>query len=272
MDEYWSPFVLAGLAVIAGAVLLLLERIWPADRSQRPLKRQTPKTDLGYWMITPLTRWLARAIALGVIASGLWIFGSSRSLDDLDYGWGPAGQLPLWSQAIGIALIGDLTFYWVHRLLHTHLWRVHAIHHSMDPVDTIGYARVHPLDDVLTHVAMSVVPLALGFAPMAVAPVIPLFGLHVWACHANLRWTYGFVGRWLIVSPAFHRWHHTSDPEYLDRNFGGLFVIWDRLFGTYHFPQDKPPSRIGIHGRMPTSLLGQLLYPFRQKGSEREKR
>jgi len=263
LGEYWPPFVLIAIAIVAAFVLLLLERIWPADRLNLSFDRPHLSTDLGYWLVTPFfTRWLSRAAALAVLALGLWAFGSTLSLRDLNHGWGPARDLPLWCQAIGIILIGDLTFYWVHRLLHARLWSIHAIHHSMNPVDTIGYARVHPLDDVITHVAMAVFPIALGFGPIAVAPIIPIFGLHVWLCHANVRWAYGFLGRWLIVSPAFHRWHHTSEPEHLDKNFAGLFVFWDRLFGTYHFPQDSPPKEVGVHDAMPTSLLGQLRYPF----------
>jgi sterol desaturase/sphingolipid hydroxylase (fatty acid hydroxylase superfamily) len=89
----------------------------------------------------------------------------------------------------------------------------------------------------------------------------------LWAIviHANIRWTFGPL-RHVIATPAFHRWHHTSASEGLDKNFGGLFLFWDRLFGTLYMPEGEQAQRFGIaDGRMPGSFFGQLAWPFRRR-------
>jgi sterol desaturase/sphingolipid hydroxylase (fatty acid hydroxylase superfamily) len=55
--------------------------------------------------------------------------------------------------------------------------------------------------------------------------------------HSQLDWNFGFVGRWILVSPAAHRLHHSGDPKHFGKNFGNSFIFWDRLFGTYHPPE-----------------------------------
>jgi sterol desaturase/sphingolipid hydroxylase (fatty acid hydroxylase superfamily) len=82
-----------------------------------------------------------------------------------------------------------------------------------------------------------------------------------------VSWTYGPL-RYVFASPAFHRWHHTSEEEGLDKNFAGLFPFIDVIFGTFYMPVERQPQRFGIlHNDVPEGLLGQLVYPFR--GRER---
>jgi len=65
--------------------------------------------------------------------------------------------------------------------------------------------------------------------------------------HSDFDWTYGWIGRWLLMSPGMHKVHHSNNPEHFNKNLGNLFVIWDRLFGTY---QDVPsqPVALGLLG------------------------
>lgn len=80
--------------------------------------------------------------------------------------------------------------------------------------------------------------------------------------HSNVNWDFGPL-RWVFVSPLYHRWHHTTEAEGLDKNFAGTFPIWDVLFGTAHFPR-REPTRFGVnHEAPPETLPGQLVYPFR---------
>jgi sterol desaturase/sphingolipid hydroxylase (fatty acid hydroxylase superfamily) len=69
----------------------------------------------------------------------------------------------------------------------------------------------------------------------------------------------------VIVSPAFHQWHHTRQAESRDKNFAGLLSFWDVLFGTYYFPAGRLPEDFGIDdASFPGHLVGQLAYPFRR--------
>ena len=73
---------------------------------------------------------------------------------------------------------------------------------------------------------------------------------------------FGKLG-WLIASPKFHRWHHTSEEEGLDKNFSGLFPWIDMLFNTYYMPKDSLPRRFGLKDdHVPDGFWRQLLYPF----------
>jgi sterol desaturase/sphingolipid hydroxylase (fatty acid hydroxylase superfamily) len=69
----------------------------------------------------------------------------------------------------------------------------------------------------------------------------------------------------VVASPRFHRWHHTSEQEGLDRNFAGLFPWLDALFGTLYMTKDEVPRQFGVVGEsIPTGLWRQLLYPWRK--------
>jgi sterol desaturase/sphingolipid hydroxylase (fatty acid hydroxylase superfamily) len=72
----------------------------------------------------------------------------------------------------------------------------------------------------------------------------------------------------VIATPAFHRWHHTSQAEGLDRNFGGLFLFWDRLFRTLYLPSGQQAQRFGLFGEViPDSFLRQLAWPITRRQS-----
>jgi sterol desaturase/sphingolipid hydroxylase (fatty acid hydroxylase superfamily) len=105
--------------------------------------------------------------------------------------------------------------------------------------------------------------LALGFAPVAVAGIVPVLTLMAILVHANVDWDWGPL-RPVVVSPRFHRWHHTDEAEARDKNFAGLLPLWDILFGTYYMPRAQRPTRFGTLTPVPRGLFGQLVFPFRR--------
>jgi sterol desaturase/sphingolipid hydroxylase (fatty acid hydroxylase superfamily) len=85
--------------------------------------------------------------------------------------------------------------------------------------------------------------------------------------HANLNWTYGPL-RFVFASPVFHRWHHTTQAEGLDKNFASTFPVLDVLFGTFYMPPGRLPEKFGCGDpEFPEDLLGQFFYPFALKRS-----
>jgi sterol desaturase/sphingolipid hydroxylase (fatty acid hydroxylase superfamily) len=259
--------VVAGL-LLAAAVLGPLERLRPALKGQRVLRRGF-RTDLGYWFFTPLvTRALTRAAvvaAVVLLALRAGVPLDREHLRAFAEGSGRAIQAqPLWLQALEVLLLGDLVGYGMHRLFHRgRLWRFHAIHHSSRDVDWLSSVRLHPVNDVLTKLAQVVPFVLLGFAPAVLAGYAPFLTFHALLLHANLPWTFGPL-RYVVSSPAFHRWHHTTEAEGLDKNFAGLFPFIDVVFGTFHMPQGRRPERFGIlDDDVPPGLLRQLAYPFR---------
>ena len=200
-------------------------------------------------------------------------------LDLLDCPWvaivivAMVAQQPFAVQLIELLVIGDLLGSLSHRLFHSRiLWKFHAIHHSAVDVDWLAATRLHPVNEILTRV-FQVIPLyLLGFRGAPLAAGAPILAFYAIFLHANLRWDFGPL-RYVIASPAFHRWHHTSEEEGLDRNFAGLFPWIDLLFGTFYMPRGVQPRRFGVAGeRIPPTLIGQLAYPFRRSHSLRAMR
>jgi sterol desaturase/sphingolipid hydroxylase (fatty acid hydroxylase superfamily) len=179
-------------------------------------------------------------------------------------GFGPLSRLPLWLQAIVILVLGDFIGYWMHRAFHgRRLWRFHAIHHSSVDLDWLSAVRLHPVNDALMRIAGTLPLLALGLAPAAVVGVVPVLTVMAIVVHANVTWDWGPL-RSVVASPRFHRWHHTDETQARDKNFAGLFPLWDILFGTYYMPRQSLPSSFGAGEHIPEGLWGQLLFPFRR--------
>lgn len=124
--------------------------------------------------------------------------------------------------------------------------------------------RLHPLNDVLARLAQVLPLFLLGFPPALLAAYVPFLTFHALLLHANLAWDFGPL-RYLISSPVFHRWHHTSEAEGLDKNFAGLFPFIDAAFGTLYLPKGRQPSAFGVlNEAVPEGFLSQLGYPFRR--------
>ena len=123
--------------------------------------------------------------------------------------------------------------------------------------------RVHPLNEALTRTAQALPFVLLGFSPAVLAAYAPLLTFHAILLHANLRWDFGPL-RYVISSPAFHRWHHADEAQARDRNFAGLLPLWDWLFGTLYLPRGAHPQSFGIQGgSIPAGWFAQLVHPFR---------
>ena len=253
--------------IILSVVFGLLERFTPSIRGQKTI-RNGFFTDLVYWFFTPLvTKTLTRASELVVVLAVMHHLGLaiSRSGVEQFVQWHrPTFEhWPLWLQGFAVLLLADLIGYWTHRMFHGRLlWRFHAVHHASKELDWLSSVRLHPVNDVVSKVAVVIPLLLIGFDRRAIAPILPVLTLWAIAIHANVSWTFGPL-RYLVATPAFHRWHHTSQDEGLDTNFAGLFPFWDLIFGTFHVPRNRVPTQFGVVGdAVPDGFFRQMLYPF----------
>jgi sterol desaturase/sphingolipid hydroxylase (fatty acid hydroxylase superfamily) len=260
-----------GGLVVAFVVLALLfrviEGICPAIRTQ-PRWRRDSRTDLVYWFFTalvtkPFTR-IAIATAVVLLA---WRAGVPLDRESVQafVARQRTSALPPAVQIIAILLIGDFIAYWTHRLFHARrVWRFHAVHHGSTQVDWLSSVRLHPVNDLVAKTAQSLPLLLMGFDYTLLAAYVPFLTFYAIFLHANVPWTFGPL-RYVVASPSFHRWHHTSQAEGLDKNFAGLLPFWDLVFGTFYMPKGRQPEAFGITGEaVPEGLVGQLLYPFRR--------
>lgn len=258
----WPTALSAVLGFVAFAVVLAPAE-WFCGRRNGP--RRGLRTDLLFWVFTPVVGKACTFAAVTAVVSALMSL-TGRELDVTSAaGWGAVGRQPLWLQALEAVVLCDFIFYWLHRVFHTtRLWPVHAVHHSPEHLDWLSAMRFHPVNDVVSRVCQAVPLVLLGFAPVAVLAAVPVIVVFVVVTHADVPWTWGPL-KHVFVSPVYHHWHHSSEPEALDTNFAGVLVLWDWLFGTKYLPADRLPAVYGVAGeRTPTGFLGLLAYPFRR--------
>jgi sterol desaturase/sphingolipid hydroxylase (fatty acid hydroxylase superfamily) len=193
-------------------------------------------------------------VGLGVLARAAVPSAAREAIADQ-----PAG-----AQAIEVLLIAGVAGYWAHRMTHTVpvLWRFHKVHHSIQQMDWLAAARLHPIDSVFTR-TITVLPIfALGFTRAALGGFLAFTTFQAIFIHANVRLTFGPL-RWLVATPEFHHWHHANEPDAYNTNFAGEFPWLDALFGTLYLPKGRMPARYGIDDQVPDGYLRQLAWPLR---------
>ena len=212
---------------------------------------------------------ITRVVRIGLLVLAASVFFGIKDADDLiafyNNGHGPLATLPLWVQGLLFLIVSDFLLYWTHRMFHGGgFWKYHAVHHSSEEIEWISAARFHPVNLFLGTVAVDVLLLVAGISPNVMLWVGPFTIFHSAFVHANLNWTLGPF-KYVIATPVFHRWHHTSLEEGGDTNFSGTFPVWDILFGTFRMPVGVLPENYGVDDQeFPQGITGQLAYPFRQ--------
>jgi sterol desaturase/sphingolipid hydroxylase (fatty acid hydroxylase superfamily) len=262
----------AGRAELAAPLLVVLvvatgicERVWPAER--RPLLARGHVQDACYLalhalVVIPLMTLLSVGAATLLDRYASWI--ELRSTQS----W------PLWLVVPLTVVAMDAANWLAHFADHRlgFLWRFHALHHSQEELSVLTSFRAHPLMHT-TGFFLAAIPVVVLMPTRAIAPVL----ITVYVCigtlqHANLRWTFGPLG-WVIVSPAYHRFHHATDVQHL--NLGVVLTVWDVLAGRARFPaRGDATGRTGLDGRpVPVEqgstarpalhlMAGQLIEPF----------
>ena len=174
------------------------------------------------------------------------------------------GQQPLVLQVTAAIFIGDLCFYFVHRLLHTvpWLWRFHAIHHSSTHIDWLATVRVHPFEQILTKACQMIPLYFLGFSSEALAIYIIFSSAIAFFIHANIRIKFPIL-KWIIATPEFHHWHHDRYPQINPQNLAVQLPIFDYIFGTLYMPKDKQTQSYGTKLITKTNYFNHLVYPFK---------
>lgn len=170
---------------------------------------------------------------------------------------------------VGLAIfwvVGDLAMYWWHRLQHSnrYLWALHSVHHSQEELNLFTASRRHPVENLMLDVIIFflIFNLILGIPTQGWLPLAALITCVTAIQHAQLDWRFGPLYR-VLVSPRFHGFHHSAEPEHLNANYGFLLSVWDYLFDTA-VPEQPRPKRYGVDGiDFHESLWDQLVTPFR---------
>lgn len=141
----------------------------------------------------------------------------------------------------------DFQGYWVHRWSHeiNFLWNRHIIHHSSEEFN-LSCALRQSISTIVNYFTILLLPAALlGVPPMVIAVIGPVHLFLQYWYHTQLIGKMGIL-EYLIVTPSQHRVHHAINPEYMDKNYGQVFNIWDRMFGSFQEELPDVPPVYGI--------------------------
>lgn len=216
------------LAVPFFFVLIGLELAWAKKRGARVYRFNDAVTDLSCGITSQIVLLAWAATQLAIYA---WLYERARLVT----------IAPAWIAWI-VAFVGvDFLYYWWHRLSHevNLLWAAHVVHHQSEDYNLAVALR----QSVITNwtVLPFYLPLALvGVPTLAFATMVAISTLYQFWIHTQL------VGRmrgpldWIFNLPSHHRVHHAINPPYLDKNYGAILIVWDRLFGTYADEEETP--------------------------------
>jgi sterol desaturase/sphingolipid hydroxylase (fatty acid hydroxylase superfamily) len=214
-----------------GVAIWLVSLIWP-------MRRFATRAEVGWDVFAALC-----AVAFAWVAA----VSLDRATDwislALDVWYAVIEELPLWVVAPAYVVLADLGAYWAHRALHTRvLWSTHAWHHSPRNLYWLAGLRGSPV-----HILVLIAPYFLAFMlfPFEAAFIVSVALATLDAgnqhlIHSNLKLPFPGLLERVFVTPRYHFVHHNAKIEVANSNYGFVFSIWDRLFGTYTDPETIP--------------------------------
>jgi len=257
-----AAFQLAVLMV----VFTIVECGWPASRAHKWWRRPL-LVDLCAWLIHPLSISVGITLASEFTNTLFAAHPNEGFWFSLLIFRGHVAALSSIVQITMAVVAADFLSYWIHRAYHRFplLWTFHVVHHTSEELDWLSTSRLHPVSQIANTVAVGVVLLAAGLSITAVIAANIFIGAAALLAHANVNWTFGPL-RHLVVSPLFHQWHHAriddGDHRHGVGNFGAVFSVWDRLFGTWSLSASRRPARFGVEGAPAATIAGLILHPM----------
>lgn len=226
--EFAAHGLLLEIIEVTGLAFLLAlvsETVWDVVRGNRASLRET----FANAAIAIVSAVLERTAYGLVFIVGLLI-AEPFALFDVPTGW--------WTIPLAI-LVADFTYYWMHRCEHTVrlFWANHAVHHSSPEFNFSTALRISWIDALVSWLFF--VPMVLiGFSAVeTIVGMIVGLAYQSWI-HTEKIGKLGWLDG-IFNTPSVHRVHHGTNPQYIDRNFGGILIVWDRLFGTYQRENEK---------------------------------
>lgn len=231
-----------------------LEKIFPKYRDQVILRKEW-RLDLVYFVTNHLL--ITMIVLLGNYAVQGFQWAISMSLQQY------IQSLSFAIQFIIAVLVADFVFYWQHRIFHKVkiLWPFHAVHHSVETMDWLAGSRAHIVHSIIERVAVVIGLHLIGVEKTVLDAYIIFAAIQSITNHSNLGIPWGPI-KYILVTPQYHHWHHSSERPALDTNFAAHTTIFDRMFGSYHFPEEHWPAHYGTTKRLPRTFFSQLLHPF----------
>ena len=241
--------------VISAALFIFIEKVFP-KYTEQVIARPEWKLDMVYFVINHLLITVLLLVA-NYFFTHVFSWAISESLQT------KIQSLPLIIQVVILIITADFVLYWSHRFYHEvpGLWKIHAIHHSVEYMDWLAGSRNHILQTFSDRI-FAIIPLYLiGPDKAAIDIYISFAAFQAVYVHANVNIPVGYL-RYILVTPKFHHWHHSSQKPAIDTNYSVHTPLFDVIFKTYHMPKLHWPSHYGTVPRLPRTFLKQLMYPI----------
>lgn len=214
-------------------ILMAAEFLWGHYRGKQTYRLNDTVNSLSMGLLSRVVELVRFGSAAYVISSAV-TWAGVQSVD--------TGPLWVWVAAF---VAYDFFYYWKHRMGHEWriLWASHVAHHQSEEFNLSTALRQTGTDYVGF---LFYLPLYISGLPLEVVITVGSLNLlyQFWV-HTEHVGKLGLL-EWILITPSNHRVHHAKNPQYIDRNYGGVFIVWDRLFGTYKEEDEDEPCQYGI--------------------------
>jgi len=227
---------------IPGFIILIITEWYVRKKlNYKQLDYKESAASIGMGLVSVFVDIGVKAVAIGFF---IWLY-QFRLFDNLgpatvegffDWEW----HKTHWWVWILAFFADDFTFYWHHRLSHEIrlLWTAHINHHSSIEYNLSTALRQSPKEYLYKKIWWIWMPL-VGFHPLMILTLMQLSLIYQFVLHTEVIGKLGFL-EWFMNTPSHHRVHHGSNILYLDKNYAGVLIIWDRLFGSFQKEEFKP--------------------------------
>ena len=233
VDEYLGQGIdYIELAVPLFLLLIALELLVGWLQGRRLYRLHDSITDLSCGILDQVAAIFLKSLLL---AAYLALYEHSRLLEMEHFG--PRGK---WLAAIALFLGVDFCFYWFHRFAHEWAapWGAHAVHHQSEEFNLAVALRQSATEGCFAW--MFYLPLAvMGFPPVWYVAMASINLIYQFWIHTRVIGKLGPL-EWVLNTPSHHRVHHGRNPKYLDKNYAGALIVWDRMFGTFYEEEEEP--------------------------------
>ena len=242
-------------------IFVMFEKLFPLYKNQAVFRKEW-QTDLTHFIVN---HFLVGLILLTVNFMIHRVFGWMVH-SDFQMAVQHIAFIP---QLLLCILVADMMQYWTHRAYHEipFLWKFHSVHHSAKTMDWLAGSRMHVLELIFTRVCVLGPLYVFGFEKSVMDAYIIVVGFQAVFNHANVHLPWGPL-KYLMVTPDFHHWHHSSDREAIDRNYAAHYAFLDYLFRTVVKTDQKFPKCYGVVGDyVPPGFINQQLFPLKRMPS-----
>lgn len=222
------------LAVPAFVLLVLIEMaVWRVRKRGRFETRDSAAS-----LFMGLGSQIAPLLGGGALVFAVYVWAYEYRLFDIPNTW--------WAVALAF-VIDDLRYYWWHRISHERrwFWASHVVHHSSQHYNLTTALRQTWTGQILGSLLFKTPLVFLGFHPAMLIFVGGLNLIYQFWIHTEQIGKLGPL-EWVLNTPSHHRVHHATNPRYLDANYAGALIVWDRMFGTFVAESDEEKPRYGI--------------------------